>query len=219
MVTSFADGTKVSFEQAIVANATGMTIARRGMFGPTVESGTPIDVAAQCFDPDALIAGPGIVDYVTGAAPGPGVFVLGHCDDAVQAHYLALYKLGQGPLYCFYTPYHLCHFEVPNTIARAVLFGDATIAPEAPQVEVVATAKRDLAVGATLDGLGGFDCYGLCETAVETRRKNLLPFGVSIGATLKRAVRKDAVLTYADITLPAGRLVDMLRRRQCELFF
>lgn len=31
MVTSFADGTKVSFEQAIVANATGMNVAKRGM--------------------------------------------------------------------------------------------------------------------------------------------------------------------------------------------
>ena len=62
-------------------------------------------------------------------------------DDPKQRHYLELYKLGKGPLYSFYTPYHLCHFEVPLTVARAVLFGDATIAPVgAPTVEVVATA-------------------------------------------------------------------------------
>lgn len=218
MVTSFADGTKVSFEQAIVANATGMTIARRGMLGPTVASGTPIETAARSFDAGALLSGPGIVDYVTGAAPGPGVFVLGHTEDAVQAHYLALYKLGQGPLYCFYTPYHLCHIEVPNTIARAVLFGDATIAPLAPQVDVVATAKRDLAAGDILDGLGGFDCYGLCETTRITRKENLLPFGVSIGARVRHAVPKDRVLTYADVILPPDRLVDRLRQRQAELF-
>jgi predicted homoserine dehydrogenase-like protein len=42
MVTSFADGSKISFEQAIVANATQMRVARRGMFGPTVPGGTPI---------------------------------------------------------------------------------------------------------------------------------------------------------------------------------
>ena len=218
MVTSFADGTKVSFEQAIVANATGMTVARRGMLGFTVESGTPVEQAAQLFDAEALIEGPGIVDYVTGAAPGPGVFVLGHSGDAVQEHYLALYKLGQGPLYCFYTPYHLCHFEVPNTIARAVLFGDAAITPRSPQVEVVATAKRDLQAGEVIDGLGGFDCYGLCETAAATRAGELLPFGVAIGARLRRPVAKDSVLTYADVTLPAGRMVDMLRERQAIVF-
>ena len=174
--------------------------------------------AAALFDPEALIAGPGIVDYVTGAAPGPGVFVLGHCEDSVQRHYLSLYKLGDGPLYCFTTPYHLCHFEVPNTIARAVLFADAAIAPVAPRVEVVAVAKRDLSAGDVIDGLGGFDCYGVCDTAAATRAGALLPFGVAIGARLKRAVAKDAVLTRADVTLPAGRLVDMLRERQ-EIVF
>lgn len=218
MVTSFADGTKVSFEQAIVANATGMTVAKRGMHGFTVPTGTPVAEAAALYDPGALIAGPGIVDYVTGAAPGPGVFVLGHCEDSVQRHYLALYKLGDGPLYCFTTPYHLCHFEVPNTIARAVLFGDATIAPVAPRVEVVAVAKRDLAAGDVIDGLGGFDCYGVCDTVEAARAGDLLPFGVAIGARLKRPVAKDAVLTRADVSLPAGRLVDMLRERQGIVF-
>ena len=190
----------------------------RGMLGYTVEAGTPIDKAAALFDPDLLISGPGIVDYVTGAAPGPGVFVLGTTDDPVSRHYLDVYKLGRGPIYCFHTPYHLCHFEVPNTIARAVLLHDAAIAPDALQVEVVTAAKRDLAPGQVLDGLGGFDAYGLAESAEATARGNLLPFGVGIGARLKRAVAKDAVLTLADVELPPGRLVDMLRDRQAQVF-
>ena len=218
MVTSFADGTKISFEQAIVANATGMTIARRGMLGYTVETGTPIDKAAALFDPELLLSGPGIVDYVTGAVPGPGVFVLGTTDDPVSRHYLDLYKLGRGPIYCFHTPYHLCHFEVPNTIARAMLLGDAAIAPDGHHVEVVATAKRDLSPGQIIDGLGGFDCYGLAETTAATARGNLLPFGVAIGARVKRPVAKDAVLTLADVDLPPGRMVDMLRDRQAQVF-
>ena len=127
MVTSFADGTKISFEQAIVANGTGMRVAKRGMHGPTVAAGTPIQEVAQAYPLEDLLEGPGIVDYVVGASPGPGVFVLGTTDNPRQRHYLNLYKLGEGPLYCFYTPYHLCHFEVPNTIARAVLFGDAAL--------------------------------------------------------------------------------------------
>ncbi len=219
MVTSFADGTKISFEQAIVANATGMTVARRGMHGFTVAPGTPIQEAARLWGPEALMAGPGIVDYVVGAAPGPGVFVLGTIENPRQRHYLNLYKLGEGPLYCFHTPYHLCHFEVPTTIARAVLFGDAAIAPIAgPLVEVVALAKRDLEAGATIDELGGYDVYGEAETAATCARDGLLPIGVAVGATLRRAVPRDAVLTYADVELPAGRLVDRLRAEQSARF-
>ena len=219
MVTSFADGTKISFEQAIVANATGMTVAKRGMHGFTVEPGTPITEAAKLYDPEELISGPGIVDYVVGAQPGPGVFVLGTIEHPRQKHYLNLYKLGEGPLYCFYTPYHLCHFEVPATIARAALFGDAAIAPIAgPEVEVVALAKRDLKAGEAIDELGGYTVYGEAEAAGITARDNLLPIGVAVGATLKRDLPKDAVLTYADVELPEGRLVDRLRLEQAAMF-
>ena len=67
MVTSFADGTKISFEQAIVANATGMRVGKRGMHGFTVAPGTPISEAAKLFDPVIDVSQPGIVDYVVGA--------------------------------------------------------------------------------------------------------------------------------------------------------
>jgi predicted homoserine dehydrogenase-like protein len=219
MVTSFADGTKISFEQAIVANATGMTVAKRGMRGFTVAPGTPIMEAAKLWDAEELLAGPGIVDYVVGASPGPGVFVLGTIENPRQRHYLNLYKLGEGPIYCFYTPTHLCHFEVPTTIARAVLFGDAAIAPlGGPLVEVVALAKRDLREGEEIDELGGYTVYGEAETAEATAREGLLPIGVAVGARLRRAVPKDRVLTYADVELPAGRLVDRLRAEQAARF-
>lgn len=219
MVTSFADGTKISFEQAIVANATGMRVAKRGMYGPTVEAGTSIQEAVNWYPLEALLEGEGIVDYVVGASPGPGVFVLGAIDDARQRHYLNLYKLGEGPLYCFYTPYHLCHFEVPTTVARAVLFGDAAIAPlGAPRVEVVTTAKVDLDEGQALDGIGGYLTYGQCENAPTAYAENLLPMGLAEGCRVKRRIRKDEVLTYADVELPPGRLCDRLREEQNLLF-
>ena len=129
LVTSFADGTKVSFEMTVAANASGMTVAKRGMHGYTFEPGTPITQAAKRYDPEEILAGPGIVDYVVGCEPGPGVWALGTIEHPRQRHYLNLYKLGEGPLYCFHTPYHLCHFEVPVTIARAALLQDAAITP------------------------------------------------------------------------------------------
>jgi predicted homoserine dehydrogenase-like protein len=215
MVTSFADGSKISFEQAIVANATGMRVATRGMHGPTVEPGTHVRDAAERFPLDELLDGPGVVDYVVGAEPSPGVFVLGTHDDPAQRHYLELYKLGTGPLYCFYTPYHLCHFEVPATVARAVLFGDAALASAGPPaVEVVAAAKTDLASGTALDGIGCYTTYGLCENADVVARERLLPLGVAEGCRLVRDVRQDEVLTYDDVALPEGRLIERLRAEQ-----
>ena len=217
MVTSFADGTKISFEQAIVANATGMTISRRGMNGWTHEG--HVDDLTTRYDVDALIEVGGIVDYVVGSRPSPGVFVLATHPDPKQRHYLDLYKLGTGPLYAFYTPYHLCHFEVPNSIARAVLFGEHVLSPMAgPQVDVIATAKTDLNDGDVIDGLGGFHTYGQAETSPKTRAEGLLPMGIAVGCRVLRPVPKDEPLRYADVELPAGRLIDQLRSEQTALF-
>ncbi|MGH3588146.1 MAG: NAD(P)H-dependent oxidoreductase [Pseudonocardia sp.] len=221
MVTSFADGTKISFEQAIVANAFGLTVPRRGMNGWDHE-GHVDELTGRYsteFGVDELREKGGIVDYVVKSKPSPGVFVLGTHDDPKQRHYLNLYKLGEGPLYSFYTPYHLCHFEVPNSVVRAVDFADAALSPPAgPHVDVVATVKHDLKAGHTLDGLGGYDTYGVAESTPVTRAENLLPMGVAEGCVLKRDVAKDEPLTYADVTLPPGRLVDELREEQEKLF-
>ncbi|GAA1318343.1 NAD(P)H-dependent oxidoreductase [Pseudonocardia xinjiangensis] len=217
MVTSFADGTKVSFEQAIVANAFGLTVPKRGMNGWDHDG--HVDELTGRYDVDELRELGGIVDYVVKAKPGPGIFVLGTHDDPKQRHYLELYKLGTGPLYSFYAPYHLCHFEVPNSVVRAVDFGDAALAaPAGPHVDVVTTAKQHLTAGRTIDGLGGYDTYGVAESTAVTRAEGLLPMGVAEGCVLRRDVPKDAVLTYADVTLPPGRLVDQLREEQEKLF-
>lgn len=219
MVTSFADGTKISFENAIVANGTGMRVAKRGMFGPTVAPGTPIRESVNLYPLDALTEGPGIVDYIVGADPGPGVFVLGTHDHPTMRHYLNLYKLGEGPLYCFYTPYHLCHFEIHHTVARAVLFGDANLTPiGGPCVDVITAAKVDLKEGDILDGLGCYLTYGLAENHEVVRTQNLLPIGLAEGCRMKRNVSKDQVLSYDDIEVPPGRLCDKLRAEQDAYF-
>jgi predicted homoserine dehydrogenase-like protein len=220
MVTSFADGTKVSFENAIVANATGMRVAKRGMHGPVVEAGTPIQEAVNWYKLDELLEGPGIVDYCVGAMPNPGIFVLGTTTDTTEKHYLSLYKMGPGPLYCFYWPYHLCHFEVPFSIARAAIFADPVITPlGAPCVDVIAAAKRDLKAGEILDGLGHYMTYGLCENAPLVHAERLLPIGLAEGCRLRRDVAKDQVLGYDDVEVPPGRLCDKLRSEQDALFF
>ncbi|MGH9349572.1 MAG: NAD(P)H-dependent oxidoreductase [Vicinamibacterales bacterium] len=213
MVTSFADGSKVSFEQAVVANATGMTVAKRGLLG--YEHRGHVDELTKRYDLDMLRTLGGIVEYVVGAQPGPGVFCLAEHTDPRQRHYLNLYKLGEGPLYCFYTPYHLCHFEVPTTIARVALLGDATgRAMDGPFVEVCAIAKRDLEAGERLDDYGHYMTYGECVSAAEMRESRYLPEGLVEGCRLARDAPRDAVLTFDDVELPAGRLADELYEEQ-----
>ncbi|MBD2515468.1 Gfo/Idh/MocA family oxidoreductase [Nostoc sp. FACHB-973] len=217
MVASFADGTKISFEQAIVANATGMKVAQRGMLG--YDFNGYVDEMTQIYDVEQLKELGGIVDYVVGAKPGPGVYVFATHDDPKQRHYLNLYKLGEGPLYSFYTPYHLCHFEVPLSVARVVLFGDAVMSPIAgPLVDVITTAKIDLKAGETLDGIGYYMTYGQCENSDIVQQQNLLPMGLAEGCRLKRDIAKDQVLTYDDVELPEGRLCDQLRAEQNSYF-
>lgn len=217
MATSFADGSKISFEQAVVANATGMRVARRGMSGRVFTG--HVDELTQAYDLELLRESGGIVDYVVGAQPAPGVFVLAAHEDPRQRAFLQLYKRGEGPLYSFYTPYHLCHFEVPLSVARVVLFGDAVTTPRGgPVVHVVATAKRDLAVGEVIDGIGGYLTYGQCENADVALTERLLPMGLTEGCRLLRRVGRDEVLTYDDVALPAGRLADELWCEQIERF-
>ena len=219
MVTSFADGTKLAFEQAIVANATGSRLLASGMLGPTVPTGTRIEDAASAFPVETLLERGCVVDYVIGADPAPGVFVLASCNHPAQRDYLNLYKLGAGPLYCLHTPFHLCHFEVAFTIARATLFGDAALRPLAGiAVEVVATAKRDLPAGIRLDGIGGYDLYGRAEEAAHARSLMLLPIGLSEDVVLRRLVRKDQSLRVEDVEIPPNRMVDALRAEQDAYF-
>ncbi len=217
MVTSFADGTKVSFEQAIVANGTGMKAPRRGLYAWQHDG--HVDELTTRYDIDELESLGGIVDYVIGAKPAPGVFVIGTHDDPLERHYMKLYKRGDGPLYSFYTPQHLCHFEVPTSVARVALLNDPVLAPiGGPVVEVIATAKRDLSEGDVIDGIGGYMTYGQCDNADAVLAERLLPMGVAEGCRLRRPVAKDTVLSYADVELPAGRLVDRLRAEQESRF-
>ena len=78
-------------------------------------------------------------------------------DSPVKQQYMNYFKFGDGPLYVFYTPYHLPHLQVAVTIGRVALFHDAAVTPlGAPVCEVPAIAKRHLRAGEALDGIGGF---------------------------------------------------------------
>jgi len=215
MITSFADGTKLSMECTILCNATGFRVGKRGMYGPKCAH---VKEALGVFPVEQLQNG-GLVDYLLGAEPHTGAWVIAYTENPIKQQYMNYFKMGDGPYYMFYTPYHLPHVQIVDTVARAGLFSDATVAPiGAPVCDVLAVAKKDLAVGETLDGIGGFMTYGTIDNADVVRREALLPMGLSEGCKLKRAIPKDQPIRSDDVVVPSGRLCDKLRQEQDSFF-
>lgn len=216
MVTSFADGTKIGAEMATIANATGFPVSKRGMEGPKCGR---VENAHKLFDLKKLTS-TGLTDYILGAEPSFGVFVLATTDNPTRKMYMNVYKMGEGPLYTFYVPYHLSPIEAPLSVARAVLFKDAALAPIGkPICDVVTMAKREIKMGEKLDGIGGFLTYGEIDNASVCFLDNLLPIGLADECIAKQDISIDTAITYDMVDLPEGRLADKLRKEQNEKFF
>lgn len=217
MMTSFVDGTKLSMELTVLANGLGFGVGKRGMFGP------PCDDVRTClehFPEDAFSPGKGIVDFLLGASPYTGAFIVGHSEQPLKQDYLQYLKMGSGPFYVFYTPFHLPQLEIPITVCRAVLLGDATVTPKGkPYCEAAAISKKALKIGEELDGIGGYAAYALIDNFETCLEQNLLPMGVAEGCRLVRDVPIDTAITYADVELPKDRLIDDMRRQMIQTFF
>jgi predicted homoserine dehydrogenase-like protein len=210
-VTSFADSTKLSMEATVLSNATGFRVGRRGMYGPACSYVREI---GNLLPAEQMLES-GLVDYALGAAPHTGAFVVIHETSPLKKTQLSYYKLGDGPFYVFYTPFHLPHLQIASTIGRAFVHRDPTVAPIAgPVCEVVSVAKRDLIAGERLDGIGGFCTYGLIDNATSARGMSALPIGLSEGSVLRRDIAKDSVISFNDVERDATGLVDSLWREQ-----
>ncbi len=196
MCCAYTDGSKLSIEMALLANAFGAVCVRPGMSGPRIAH---VDQVPSHFDLDGLWdGGVPIVDYVLGAQPDGGVFVVGYSDDAYHRKMMRYYKRGDGPHYVFYRPYHLCHVESLATIERSLSFGLDLLQPvRGRRAQVVCYAKRDLEPGTPLDGLGGADCYGQIENAPADAAG--LPICLADGSILQRALRRDERIALADV--------------------
>ena len=217
MMTSFVDGTKLSMELTVTANALGFGVAKRGMYGVPCED---VRTCLQHFPKDAFKPGRGIVDFLLGASPYTGAFVVGYTEHPMKMEYLKYLKMGDGPFYVFYTPFHLPQLEIPITVSRGVLCADAAVTPKGkPQCEAVAIAKCNLNPGDKLDGIGGFKSYALIDNFEVSLRDNLLPMGVAENCIIKKPVAMDTALTYDDVELPEGRLIDQLRKEMISTFF
>lgn len=206
---AYTDGTKLAIEMACLGNSAGLVPSVRGMEGPRAAS---VHEALEKFDFDAY-GGQGRLDYLLGAEPGGGVYVVGYSDELVQAEYMRYYKMGDGPYYLFYRPYHLCHVETPSAIASVVLRGEAIMTPDRGRLsDVYAFAKRDLAAGTVINhGIGGDEFYGLIETCEVAEAEGLVPIALLeadgyLKSRVTAPLAKDAALTADLIDLPDSYL-------------
>ncbi|NNF16058.1 MAG: NAD(P)-dependent oxidoreductase [Gammaproteobacteria bacterium] len=217
MMTSFVDGTKLSMELTVLANGLGFGVDKRGMHGIDCDD---VRTCLEHFPQGTFKPGRGVVDFLLGASPYTGAFVVGYTEHPMKTDYLKYLKMGDGPFYVFYTPFHLPQLEIPITVSRAVLCNDATVTPLGePYCDAVAIAKHDLDAGHTLDGIGGYDTYALIDNFATSQAQNLLPMGVAEGCVVKRPVAIDTPLTYADVELPKDRQIDQLRQQMVDTFF
>jgi predicted homoserine dehydrogenase-like protein len=183
------------------------------MYGPACKE---VREMANLLPADQMLA-TGLVDYALGASPYTGAFVIVYEDSPLKKVQLAYYKLGDGPFYVFYTPFHLPHLQIASTIGRAFVHRDPTVAPLAgPVCEVLTVAKRDLKAGERIDGIGGFCVYGLIDNRDTARAKDALPIALSEDCVLLNDVPKDAVVRFQDVKLPLGRITEALWHEQNE---
>ncbi|MGY4689590.1 NAD(P)H-dependent oxidoreductase [Salibacterium sp. K-3] len=213
MLASFQDGTKTMVEMNAVANATGFSPDQTGMHGFKASVDELADIF-QLKENGGELNDTGIVEYVQGVAPGVFAVITSHNEEVHEE--LKYVKLGNGPHYTLYRPYHLTSLETPLTVARAYFDKEATIAPNyGRQAETIATAKKDLKQGEFLDSIGGYSVYGTLMEKTEADQAEAFPIGLVDGnVKVVRDVQKGETLTYNDIEQTKESTIWRLRRLQ-----
>ncbi|MCA8878398.1 MAG: homoserine dehydrogenase [Rhodobacteraceae bacterium] len=218
MLVEFVDGSKTMVEMAAIANATGLIPDKPGMHGPACSKEDLNKVLIPEADGGVLSSGAGRVDYTIGKGVAPGVFVVAEMGHPRIRERMEDLKMGEGPYFTFFRPYHLTSLEVPLTCARAVLYGKADMVPmDRPVAEVCALAKRDLAPGEKLDQIGEYCYRAWIMTTDEAKSAEAIPAGLLAGCTVTAPIRKGDLITYANAAVPAGSRIAALRKRQDDL--
>ncbi|WRH61833.1 MAG: NAD(P)H-dependent oxidoreductase [Fuscovulum sp.] len=215
MLVEFVDGSKTMVEMAAIANATGLIPDKPGMHGPAAGRDELNKMLIPASAGGLLSSAEGRVDYTIGKGVAPGVFVVAEMDHPRIWERMEDLKMGKGPYFTFFRPYHLTSLEVPLTCARVVLYGKADMVPlSRPVAEVCAVAKKDLAVGDTLDQIGEYCYRAWIMEAGEARGAGAVPCGLLTGAKVTTPIRKGELITYANAAVPADSKIAALRSRQ-----
>ena len=95
------------------------------MYGPPCEH---VKEIGKLLPADQMLD-TGLVDFALGAAPYTGAFVMVYEENPLKQAQMGYVKMGDGPFYVFYTPFHLPHIQMMSTIGRAVIYRDPRWCP------------------------------------------------------------------------------------------
>jgi predicted homoserine dehydrogenase-like protein len=217
MLVEFVDGSKTAVEMCAIGNATGLVPDVPGMHGPCAA----LDDLHKVLCPKAdggILSRKGVVDYTIGKGVAPGVFVVAELAHPRLRERMEDLKLGKGPYYTFYRPYHLTSLEVPLTCARSVLYGRADMEPlPVPVAEVCAVAKKDLRPGDRLDAIGEYTYRAWAMTVDDARAQQAVPCGLIENGVVTQPIRRGELLTYRNCAVDGASAIVALRRRQDEM--
>ena len=208
MCTAYTDGSKLNLEMSLIANACDLRATSVGMTGPKARQ---LEEVFQLFDFKKIKNdNQPVIDYIEGSSPHGGVFVVGYSDNNYQQKMMKYYKMGNGPFYIFYRPYHLCHIESVDCIASLYLDQLPFLIPlYGFKTQVYSYAKTDLKPGDLLDGIGGYKAYGMVENYEPDNPG--IPICLSEGLHVKSFISKDRKIQIQDIESPK-------KRRDFQLF-
>lgn len=215
MLASFVDGSKTMEELTLMCNATGFKPDVPGCHG-IVSDIKNLDKNLKLKSEGGVLDSYNVCEYVMGIAPG--VFVLVKAPNDFIDHEMRFLKVGDGPNYVLYRPFHLTSIEVPVTILQTYFFNLPTICPIPlkPVADTVAIAKKDLKPGDLLDGPGGKTIYGKIMTYSSSREMNYMPYGLaSENVKVLREIKKGEPIKYDDVEIENSKLFEL--RKELEL--
>jgi predicted homoserine dehydrogenase-like protein len=208
MLASFEDGSKTMIEMAALANAIGLPPDRVGMNGPVSEV-KDLNKTLIPSEDGGVLSGIGRVDYAFG--PAPGVFSIVKSDNQTVIDEMEYLSMGAGPYYTFYRPYHLASIEAPRSVGMAIINKEPGLQPTTWIAEVIGHAKKDLAKGAKIDGIGGYASYGVTYPVEQS--KEFVPLGLLEGAEVLEDIKAGDPISKSAVQLP-DNLINNLRTLQ-----
>ncbi|TIT04175.1 homoserine dehydrogenase [Mesorhizobium sp.] len=213
MLVEFVDGSKTAIEMVAIANATGLVPDVPGMHGPTATLEELASVLCPRED-GGVLHRKGVVDYSIGKGVAPGVFCIIETRHPRVLERMVDLKVGKGPYFTIFRPYHLTSLEVPLSAARAVVYKRADMEPlDHPVAEAVAVAKSDLGLGQSLGMIGENDYRGFAMAWEDARARGALPLGLAERAKVVKPVKTGDFLTYENCVPDDSMVITQIRRR------